>query len=256
MVFVRSPLALVDGAVLRRAVRSIGIRRGRLPPDASVADIEQTLASMVHHSARGHERALEDVIAWVLAHQARVIVPRLAEFAALASPVARAFFAALGTWLGTTDVRWRALTTLHRGAALPLYEPADNDRMIAARGEDPRFVNTALRVPAGAITATPNAIDDPVTLAARHANYRQRVIIGPTVRADLWAELDRDPDCSAATLARRMSCAYETARSTRLDWLVATSSAKSAVHVGQPQRPQHSSGRGRSRQPANVKPPR
>lgn len=51
----------------------------------------------------------------------------------------------------------------------------------------------------------------PADLAQRHAGYRQRVIMGPSYRADMWALLEADHSLSPAELARRSYGSFATA---------------------------------------------
>jgi hypothetical protein len=51
----------------------------------------------------------------------------------------------------------------------------------------------------------------PETLARRHAGYRNRLLMGPTWRADVWTVLERTPQLSVAEVARRASCSFATA---------------------------------------------
>jgi len=44
--------------------------------------------------------------------------------------------------------------------------------------------------------------------------------MGPSYRADMWAELDQDPSLSAAKLARRAYGSFATAWHVKQDWEV------------------------------------
>jgi hypothetical protein len=85
------------------------------------------------------------------------------------------------------------------------------DFQISRRGEDQRFRNGPLRVPAGVLRDRPADILGPQALAKRHDTYRYRVLIGPTYRADMWALLDREPSLSASELARKADGSFSTA---------------------------------------------
>ena len=77
-------------------------------------------------------------------------------------------------------------------------------------GEDPRFAGSALRVPAGVLRDRKADVLTPAELAGRHGTYRRRILLGPSYRADMWAELDRDPSLTAAELARRTYGSFAT----------------------------------------------
>ena len=81
--------------------------------------------------------------------------------------------------------------------------PVGTDFQIKRRGEDPRFQDCPLRVPAGVLRGRKQDVVSPQELAKRHAAYRQRIIMGPTYRADMWALLEGEPALSRAELARR-----------------------------------------------------
>lgn len=51
----------------------------------------------------------------------------------------------------------------------------------------------------------------PEALVGRHAGYRNRVLMGPSWRADAWTVLEQAPDLSIAEVARRASCSFATA---------------------------------------------
>ena len=85
-------------------------------------------------------------------------------------------------------------------------------------GEDPRFAGGQLRVPAKVLRDRKDDVFSPAELARRHAAYHHRILLGPSYRADLWAELDRDPTASTAELARRAYASFATAWQVRRDW--------------------------------------
>lgn len=202
---------------------SIGLRTGSLARGAEPADIEVTLASAVVSAMPHDYRLLGVIFAWLEVHHGRVNVPRLGRLLARmdASALVRAFWAAAGTWLGRTDARWRVLVRTYRGARLDLDDSEVTRVQLARVGLDPRFEGTALRVHAKLLRSRAADVDDAVQLASRHPGYLRRVQLGPTYRADVWAALDREPKASAADIARRVGCAYETARSVAEDWKTA-----------------------------------
>ena len=58
----------------------------------------------------------------------------------------------------------------------------------------------------------------PQTLVRRHAGYRNRVLMGPTWRADVWTVIEQAPDLSIADVARRAACSFATAWQTVKDF--------------------------------------
>jgi len=182
---------------------------GRTVAGARPADIEQTIASAIHAAAIRRNQALGLVPDWLGLHAARVIVPRLQGFIANRDGLEGALWSAIGHWLGQRDVRWHAMARIYDGPRLELGDPASSRNASSTIGEDPRFAGSALRVPRGALASRTEKIASELELVARHAVYRQRVMFGPTVRADLWVEIDRKADTTAAELARVVGCSYE-----------------------------------------------
>jgi hypothetical protein len=94
------------------------------------------------------------------------------------------------------------------------------DFHIRRSGEDPRFKEGPLRIPDGILRNRPVDVLTPMELARVHLTSRRRVLLGPTYRADMWEELDTNPDLSAAELARRTYGSFATAWHVRQDWAV------------------------------------
>ncbi len=220
MPFSRATPSLFIGSALDEAMRSIGLRIGSASKRKEAADLEVTLLSAVASALPTDYRLLGVLVAWLELHHARVNVPRLGRILAHAeaSTLARCFWSAIGTWLGRTDTRWRVMSRLHRGAPIDLDDPEVTKVQFSRVGSDPRFAGTALRVHARLLRSRPQDVDDAVQLAMRHHVYLRRVQLGATYRADVWAALDQSPNASAADIARRVGCAYETARSVAEDW--------------------------------------
>lgn len=61
---------------------------------------------------------------------------------------------------------------------------------------------------------------NPAELAKRHRTYQRRILLGPSYRADMWSALDRDPDLTAAELARRAYGSFATAWQVKQDWVL------------------------------------
>jgi hypothetical protein len=103
---------------------------------------------------------------------------------------------------------------MHRGARIDLLS-VGTDFQIKKRGEDPRFLGTALRVPAGILRDRTADVLSPAELARRHLVYRFRVMMGPSYRADMWAALAGDPSLKTAEIARLAYGSYATASAVR-----------------------------------------
>lgn len=223
MSFSRTTPKLLTGPALHGAMRSIGLRIGPLVTGSEAADLEVTLASAVMSALPRDYRVLGVVVAWLEVHHSRVNVPRLKRVITQSdlSALARCFWSAVGVWLGRTDARFRPLARLYRGSRLSLDDAEITAVQMKRVGSDPRFEGTSLLVHARLLRSRTADVDDAVQLAARHSVYLKRVQLGANYRADVWAVLDRSPTLTAAEVARRVGCAYETARSVAEDWTTA-----------------------------------
>ncbi len=191
--------------------RMVGIGMNFAGPPERDADIEATL---VHASQLGMDdgdlRVLSVLTTWLGVHQAHVNADRLVRLAAAeTSERVRAYWAAIASWLAK-DRRFARLNATYDGPRVDLL-PVGTDFQLKRRGEDPRFVGSKLKAPAGTLRDREDDVLKPEALARRHAGYRNRLLIGPTWRADVWTVLERAPELSVAEVARRASCSFATA---------------------------------------------
>jgi hypothetical protein len=133
-------------------------------------------------------------------------------------PRVRAFWAAVGRWLGSDhkDGRFARFTGLYSGPRLDLLS-TETDFHVRRAGEDPRFAGGPLRVPAKTLRDRDQDVLTPAELARHHTGYRWRVLMGPSYRADMWAALERDSSLPAAELARRAYGSFATAWQVKRD---------------------------------------
>lgn len=223
MSFSRHSPALLGQAELGAAMRGIGMRLGEVGASVDAeAQIELTLVSAVHDALEGARRmpdfrVLGVVVVWLARHGDRLNVRHLNWLLEQQDlpPRTAAFWAAIGNWQGRQDARFRVLAKLYQGEAIPVV--SDAAARVAYRGADARFDGGPLIVPEGLLRERLEDVDTPESLSTSHAVYRARVLYGPTYRADLLtavqAELDagRGPP-TPVELARRISCAYGTAK--------------------------------------------
>jgi hypothetical protein len=179
-------------------------------PDVE-AHIEETL---LHASEVGMDdsdlRVLAILTTWLGVHHAHVNADVLVRLvAAHPSHRVKAYWAAVAQWL-RKDRRLARFIVGFDGPAVDLL-PVGNDFQITRRGEDERFRETRLRVPAGTLRDRPEDVLSPMALVRHHRGYRNRVLMGATPRADVWSELERDPTLKVAEAARRARCAFSTA---------------------------------------------
>jgi len=198
-----------DEATLTRDMVGIGMN---FAAEANpFAPIEETL---VHASAVGMDdhdlRVLAVLTTWVGVHHGHINADRLVRCVSEhGSDRVHTYWAAVARWL-SKDRRFARLAKLHDGPHVDLL-PVGNDFQIARRGEDERFAGSPLRVPAGTLRDRDADVLSTEALVRRHAGYRNRVLMGPTWRADVWTVLQEEPDVSVAEAARRAGCSFATA---------------------------------------------
>lgn len=199
-----------DGVTLTQNMVGIGMN---FAAEANLAaPIEDTL---VHASEVGMDehdlRVLAVLTTWIGVHSGHVHADRLVRcVSAQASERVRAYWAAIAHRLLSGDRRFARLAKLCKGAPVDLL-PVGTEFQIARRGEDHRFAGSPLRVPAGTLRDRNDDVLSPRALAQQHSGYRNRVLMGPAWRADVWTVLEAAPNVSVAEAARRAGCAFATA---------------------------------------------
>jgi hypothetical protein len=185
-----------------------------------LANIENTLFFASEEGMdRADLRVLSVLVTWLGVHGARVNVDHLAKLIeAGGSKRVRAFWAAVGRWLAK-DRRYVRLIRLYTAKPLDLLD-AGTGFQIRRYGEDPRFEGSALRVPARVLRDRPADVMTPGQLARNHRAYSWRVAIGPSFRADMWAEMEGTPGLTAAEIARKTYGSFATAWQVKRDWEV------------------------------------
>ncbi|MCC6158426.1 MAG: hypothetical protein IT350_10270 [Deltaproteobacteria bacterium] len=194
---------------INAAMAGIGMNFA-VEPDGD-ADIETTL---VRASELGMEvgdyRVLGVLTAWMGIHIARVNADRLIRLVSTHPSVrVRAYWSAVAVWQ-TKDRRFARLMGAHKGPRIDLLS-AGTEFRISRRGEDERFRDSALRVPGGVLRDRESDVLSPSALVRFHVGYRNRVLIGPTWRADVWTVLEREPGLRVADVARHVGCSFATA---------------------------------------------
>ena len=204
---IREPMPDAD----ELTARMVGIGMGFAATAKSDADIESTLVqAAVLGLEEGDLRVLAVLTTWLGVHHAHVNADRLVRFVS-AQPSERvgAYWAAVATWL-EKDRRLARLTCSYKGAPVDLLATG-TEFQLKRRGEDERFSASKLRVPKGTLRDRLADVLSPAALIRHHAGYRNRVMMGPSFRADVWTVLERAPDLSVADVARSVSCSFATA---------------------------------------------
>lgn len=191
--------------------RMVGLGMNFAAKAEAHADIEGTL---VHASVLGMEggdlRVLAVLTTWLGVHHTYLNADRLVRLVGGSpSERVRAYWAAVAAWL-KKDRRLARLSGVYGGVPVELL-PTGTAFQIQRRGEDERFIGSTMRVPKGTLRNRQEDVLSPEVLVRRHAGYRNRVLMGPSFRADVWTALEREPNLSIAEVARKASCSFATA---------------------------------------------
>jgi hypothetical protein len=191
--------------------RMVGIGMNFAAKAKANADIEGTLLhSSVLGMTEGDLRVLAVLTTWFGVHHTHVNADRLVRLvSAHPSERVRAYWAAVATWLAK-DRRFGRLSRVYSGPPVDLLATG-TDFQVKRRGEDERFTRSTLRVPKGTLRDRHEDVLPPEVLVQRHAAYRNRVLMGPSFRADVWTALEQAPELSIADVARKASCSFATA---------------------------------------------
>lgn len=215
---VAAPSELARGDDLTRAMVGIGMRfsekRKREP------NIEDTLlAASIEGMENDDLRVLSVLVTWIQVHHPWINADRLTRaVSSEQAPRVRAFWAAVATWL-KKDRRFARMAKLYARPRVDVLK-VGTDFQIKRKGEDPRFQDTPLRVPAGVLRDRQSDVLTPSELARIHRTYRQRILVGPTYRADMWAALESEPKLSPTELARRTYGSFATAWQVKQDFAI------------------------------------
>ena len=191
--------------------RMVGIGMNFASKAQANADIEATL---VHASSLGMDdgdlRVLAVLTTWLGVHHPHINADRLVRLATTeTSGRVRTYWASIASWL-SRDRRFARLSATYQGPRVDLL-PVGTDFQLKRRGEDARFAGSKLKTPAGTLRDREEDVLSPAVLARRHAGYRNRLLMGPTWRADVWTVLQSAPELTVAEVARRASCSFATA---------------------------------------------
>ena len=207
---------LPQGEALTAAMVGIGV--GFAATAASEPNIEDTLlAASIEGMEHDDLRVLSALTTWLSVHHQRVNADRLIRIVSTRGEQrVFAYCAAIAYWLNG-DRRLSRLAELAPKQRVHLLR-AGSAFQLKRRGEDPRFEGSALVVPQGVLRDRDADVLTPQQLAARHRGYFQRVQMGPSYRADLWALLEGEPSLSPTELARRGYGSFATAWQVKRDF--------------------------------------
>jgi hypothetical protein len=213
-----APPHAISGDALSAAMAGIGMNLAAAP--ALDPNLEDTLYFASEEGLlRDDLRTLSMLTTWLSVHAERLGVARLARLVRMhPSPRVRAYWASVGAWPAHKG-RLARLADAYAGPRLELLAVGTAFHL-RRHGEDPRFADGPLVVPANVLRDRPSDVLSPAELAARHGPYRYRVLVGPGPRADLLAALEADPSLSTSALARRAYSTFALASEVKRDWAI------------------------------------
>ncbi len=214
------PTQIHSGRSLDRVMAGIGMRFAVKPTIVLAIEDVLLFASQLGIEQEDY-RVLSVLCQWIEVHTAHINVDRLTRLVIECADHQRtkSFWAAVAQWQAQ-DRRFARLAKLcPREKRIDLFKTGTNFQ-IERRGEHPWFQGTCLRVPAGTLRSRATDVATPAELATLHPGYHERVIQGPSYRADMWAALADDPLLSASALARATYGSFATAWNVKSDWAI------------------------------------
>ena len=211
-----SPTPPLEGIALTAAMAGIGLAFAAEPaPNPNIEDtlLAASIAGLEHDDLR----VLAILTTWLEVHAAWINADRLTRIVAH-HPGARvrAYWSTMGHFLGK-DRRFARLAQAYTAPPMDLLVTGMAFHL-SRSGEDARFASGPLRVPAGILRNRATDVLSPAELARLHPAYRCRIQLGPSYRADLWADLEQNPSLSPSALARRNYGSFATAWHVQRDW--------------------------------------
>lgn len=210
------PTELFKGEMLTKAMAGIGMRFAVKP--IKNANIENTLvAASIEGMDDDDLRVLSMLVIWIKVHYSWINADRLTRMLHdQPSLRTRAFWAAIASWL-SKDRRFSRVRRFYAGDRINLLRTG-TEFQIQRRGEDDRFKEGPLRIPAGVLRDRASDILSPAELAKVHHTYHHRILMGPSYRADMWAALLKNSSLSASELARQTYGSFATAWQVKKDF--------------------------------------
>jgi len=185
-------------------------------------NIEHCLISLVKESFSDDSaydlRLLALLVNWLEIHISQVNANRFVKLVKhLNNPAASKFLAGVFEYLD--DIRFKKFVIGNSPNRRTQFLKKSTF-LVEKNGEDARFKNTRLIVHSKAISDRPDLILSRELLAEKHLYYRYRVLLGPTYRADIIANLSIDGSLSAAELARYHFTNYQTSHKAKKDFQI------------------------------------
>ncbi len=178
-------------------------------------NIENTLIAASIEGLQGDLRTLSLLVNWLEIHHAAINADRLTKMirSLQKDKILVCFWSATAKNI-LTDPRFMKLRRLYKGKQLDLLD-VGMDFQVGRHGEDPRFKGSCLRAPGNVLRNRPRDILEPSRLAKINSNYRYRIIIGPSYKADQWALLEKFSELTPSKLAKLSYSSFGSAWATK-----------------------------------------
>jgi len=207
-----SPTSFSSGRELTKNLIAIGFNlEGRGNPSVNIE--ETIVAASLESIVRKDYRVLSLLIQWIETHSPFVLVDRLGKLASeIPHKKVRLFWCAVGQSLQGRDNRYLKLSKLFNKPKKTNILAIDVEFQKKRYGSYEFFDGTCIKIPKNFVRNRPQDILSVSKLAKIHGVYKNRVVMGASYRADLWATLEAERGKITATeLARGAYCSYRSA---------------------------------------------
>lgn len=208
---------LLSGEELTRSMIGIGILFGG--EGTKNPNIENTIISASLHGIRNQDfRVLSMVTLWLEKHFFILNASRLIKLIEKCKED-KSF---LRFWVAVSQ--WQAADNRFKGfrekySFKRRKEISSGAKFLSEKnGYDLRFINTCLIVPKKMLEKKDWLVLDPKDMVNHHSDYRWRLIIGPSFRADMWSQLEQYREISASELAKNSYGSYATAHRSKKEY--------------------------------------
>jgi hypothetical protein len=199
-----------SGLSLTRSLIAIGIKIGDQNINENV-NIEDTLIAGALEGVAGDYRVLSLITNWIEIHFERINVDRFYRaIKASKNTKLKCYFSSLA-YLFLSDSRFKKFKSLYKGDRMLLGLTDEYIFLVKKHGEDSRFEKSKLIVAKYTLRDRKDDIFSVEQLSNYHTTYYYRLLIGPSYRADMMAQLSLNSKLTATELAHRTYGSFATA---------------------------------------------
>ena len=204
----------------------IGFRIGGSEPFRTQAlpNIEKTLIAASIEGAVGRDfRVLAVLTTWLGKHHKQVnfrSLKKLLEplFAENPNDDLSLYWSAIGFWISQKDHRFAALKKCYSGPRRE-FGNRNSQVIIDEKGEDPRFAASPLKIVVGGLRHRLRDVMPAEYIAYLHASFANRILMGPTYRADIFMCLELG-HTDIFEIVEKTNASPAQIHQTRKDWLI------------------------------------